>query len=108
MPETIHKGHYTVTTTLKDFAQACHLRTDDVQMVLKELGFLRYRRAIPPKPVTIDIDDEAGGSEAQVDQSEWTDVEVVISRDAVEEQCIKWRIKDKPVLDEKYALLDRY
>lgn len=35
----------------------------------------------------------------------WTDTEVVITREAVEEQWEKWRVRDTGVLDEKYALL---
>lgn len=97
-----------MSATLKSFAQACHLRVEDVQMVLQDLGFLRYRRPVPPKPVVVDSDDEAGGWDAEQDQTEWTDVEVVISRDAVEEQWKKWRVQDEPVLDETYALLDKY
>jgi histone acetyltransferase HTATIP len=112
LPEPSQKGHYAVTTTLKSLAQACHLRVDDVQLVLHELGFLRYRRAIPPRPIVVDSYDEAGESTSQYlddhDTTDWTDVELVITRDAVDEQWAKWRVRDAGVLDEMYALLDKY
>jgi hypothetical protein len=92
------KGQYTLTTTLEDLARACHLRTDDVQLVLTELGFLSCRRRLPPAPMGEDEDDED-------ELGEWHNVEVVIARDAVDDAWATWRVRELGVLDEKYCLL---
>ncbi|GMK57409.1 hypothetical protein CspeluHIS016_0402430 [Cutaneotrichosporon spelunceum] len=89
------KGQYTIVTTLEDLARACHLRTDDVQLVLTELGFLSTRRRLP-LAIEDDDDDELG---------EWHHVEIVIARDAVDEAWAAWRVRDVGVLEEKYCLL---
>lgn len=66
-------------------------------MVLEELGFLRHRRSAS-RPVRVEEDDcEEPG--------EWTDVEIVITHDDVEEAAAKWRVKDKPLLEEQFCLL---
>lgn len=99
------KGQYTLTTTLEDLARACHLRTDDVQLTLNELGFLATRRRLPSKPRgrydESDEDEVADGDEL----GEWHNVEIVIARDAVEDAWAEWRVREKGVLDEKYCLI---
>lgn len=67
-------------------------------MVLEELGFLRHRRAASRQKHEEEEDD---GEEP----GEWTDVEIVINQDDVEEAAAKWRVKDKPLLEEQYCLL---
>lgn len=67
-------------------------------MVLEELGFLRHRRAVSRQKHEGEEDD---GEEP----GEWTDVEIVITQDEVEEAAAKWRVKDKPLLEEQYCLL---
>lgn len=89
------KGQYTLTTMLEDLARACHLRTDDVLLVLTELGFLSSRRRLPPA-----LADEDGD-----ELGEWHNVEVVITHDAVDEAWASWRVRDVGVLEEKYCLL---
>ncbi|KAL7420845.1 hypothetical protein Q5752_004798 [Cryptotrichosporon argae] len=92
------KGQYAVATTLADLARACHLRTDDVALTLTELGFLKHRR------MRTGQDAEAGDT-GQARNGEWSNVEVVISKEAVEDACRVWRVKDAPLLDENYVLL---
>lgn len=102
------KGQYTLTTTLEDLARACHLRTDDVQLTLTELGFLSTRRRLPPRPrrrfdsdYEDGDDDDADGDEL----GEWHNVEIVIARDVVEDAWATWRVRETGVLDEKYCLI---
>lgn len=92
-------GHFSVAAPLGSLARACHLRTDDLQMVLEELGFLRHRRAVSRQKQEGEEEDD--GEEP----GEWTDVEIVITQDEVEEAAAKWRVKDKPLLEEQYCLL---
>lgn len=99
------KGQHSVIATLESLARACHLRTDDVQLVLEELEFLRCRRKLPllAEPV-----DETEDNSAPVDAEElgeWHGVEVVISRDMVDSMWRKWRVREEAVLDERYCLL---
>lgn len=107
-----HNGHYSVTTTLADLARVCHLRTDDVQLVLAELGFLRYRRRVP-KVASGGVATRGSGvgdggdedDDPHNEVGEWQDVEVVITREAVEAQWARWRVRETGVLEEKYVLL---
>lgn len=113
LKRAVQKGQYTLTTTLEDLARACHLRTDDVQLTLTELGFLSTRRRLPPKPRRHDHTDHShghhdDGDEGMVDGDElgeWDNIEVVITRDAVDEAWAKWRVRERGVLDEKYCLI---
>lgn len=66
-------------------------------MVLEELGFLRHRRAVPRQGAEEEDDGEEPG--------EWSDVEIVITQDAVDAAAAKWRVKEKPLLEEQYCLL---
>lgn len=90
-----HKDQHHVKLTLKDMAMACHLRADDVAYTLGELGLLRYRTALAnvPRKVT------------ETDMSDWSSVEVVITRETVNDLCEKWKVKDRGVLDETCVLL---
>lgn len=103
-PDRSYKGHYSVVTSLESLARACHLRTDDVLLTLDELGFLRRRRKLPPRPKAVDDEELTANIDAQ-ELGEWHDVEIVISRDMIEEAWAAWRVRDKPVLDEQYCLL---
>lgn len=120
LKHTAQKGQYTLTTTLDDLARACHLRTDDVQLTLTELGFLSTRRRLPPKPKPRRHDDgthhgthhgnhthheEADDMVDGDELGEWDHIEVVITRDAVEEAWARWRVRERGVLDEKYCLV---
>ncbi|CAK9784122.1 acyl-CoA N-acyltransferase [Cutaneotrichosporon oleaginosum] len=105
----VQKGQYTLTTTLEDLARACHLRTDDVQLVLTELGFLSSRRRLLPLQAergADNDDDDDDDDEADEDElGEWHNVEIVITRDAVDEAWAAWGVRELGVLDEKYCLL---
>ncbi|BEJ17139.1 hypothetical protein CspHIS471_0605400 [Cutaneotrichosporon sp. HIS471] len=104
--QLVQKGQYTITTTLEDLARACHLRTDDVQLVLIELGFLSTRRRLPPVIGDGDDDDDDDDIDDDDDElGEWHSVEIVIARDAVDEAWTAWRVRDTGVLEEKYCLL---
>lgn len=91
-------NHFSVAASLRSLARACHLRTDDLQMVLEELGFLRNRRAVPHQ-------DNGEDSDRDEEPGEWTDVEIVVTLEQVEEAAAQWHVKDQPLLDEKYCLL---
>ena len=90
-----HKDQNHIKLTLKDMAKACHLRADDVAYTLGELGLLRYRVALANVPRT----------SRETDLSDWSSVEVVITREAVDDLCIKWKVKDRGVLDQRCVLL---
>ncbi|KAL1408067.1 hypothetical protein Q8F55_004864 [Vanrija albida] len=105
--DPVHKGQYAITTTLSTLARAAHLRTDDVALTLEELGFLKQRHSIQRKASKRrDEDDEDHHDDDDGEAlGEWKDVEVVITREGVDEQWDKWRVRDAGVLDEKYSLL---
>jgi histone acetyltransferase MYST1 len=114
-PSARHPGQHEVRLTLASMAKACHLRVDDTASTLAELGFLQHRRKLgqqeSPKPkINVDLpllgpdDQEAIVVEGPV-RSKWTDVEVVISREAIEREWKKWGVREKPVLDEACVLL---
>ncbi|WVR06677.1 hypothetical protein IAU60_003709 [Kwoniella sp. DSM 27419] len=112
-----HKGHLSVNMTMREIAKACHLRLDDVSYTLSELGFLQHRRSAPAENraresrSTASSGPQATGTDgtskhkSQATSGEWKDIEVVITRDMVEEACQRWRVRDHGVLDEKYVLL---
>lgn len=93
--DPIHKNQYTIALNLATLAKACHLRIDDAAFALAELGFLRHRRGTNSSRRSTD-EHELG---------EWKDVEVVVSRETVEEMWRKWRIREKGVLAEECMLL---
>lgn len=121
-----HRGQYSLITSLAALASACHLRTDDTSFTLNELGLLRYRRptttiALPHRRKTTIAGEEAEdsrnvmsegvdneGDQAQDEDSlgEWKDVEIVISREDVERLCGIWAVREKPMLDPDFVLLD--
>lgn len=105
--DPVHKGQYAVTTTMSTIARAAHLRTDDVALTLEELGFLKKRHHIARRQPKRRVDDEEEHHDDDDEEAlgEWKDVEVVITREAVDEQWAKWRVRDAGVLDEKYSLL---
>lgn len=77
------------------------MRVDDVQLALAELGFLRHRRPLEVQP----REEEDGDDGTDDAVGEWKDVEVVITRDAVDAKWAEWRVRDAGVLDERYVLL---
>jgi len=89
------QGQYSISLTLSELAKACHLRLDDVTDTLAQLGFLRYRRQTSGAAA-----DAAGGG-----KEEWTDVEVVVSRNDVDREWEKWKVRPAAVLDESCVLL---
>lgn len=113
------KGQYSISVVLLDLAKACHLRLDDVVSTLTELGFLRHRRHLPSSdnkqkararhqaaegkgPEEGVVDSLANPDEAVED---WSNVEVVINRDAVDREWAKWKVRPSGVLDETCVLL---
>ena len=112
-----HKEQYAISLTLEDLAKACHLRQDDTAFTLSELGFMKHRR----DPVVFnnrrrrkrhgdgeeDETEEAvgAGEGSDSEYEEWKGVEIVISREMVDEMWEKWRVKEKGVLDESCVLL---
>lgn len=112
-----HKGQYAISLTLEDLAKACHLRQDDTAFTLSELGFMknrrdpvafnnrrrRKRRGDEEEAGTGDADETAEESDSE--HEEWKGVEIVISREMVEEMWIKWKVKEQGVLDESCVLL---
>ena len=88
------KGQYAITSSIVEVAKAMHLRPDDVAYTLLELGFLRHRRGADGE--TAADDDELG---------DWKGVEVVVTREMVEGAWEKWRVREKPLLNEASVLL---
>ena len=128
------KGQYSISLPLVDLAKACHLRLDDVVSTLIELGFLRHRRRTHSTlSITrnhhhhsthtvrsaqheegqpgedglgkVSTSTSTSGSASGLDDDEWKDVEVIISRDAVNREWGKWKVRPKGVLDESCVLL---
>ena len=116
-----HKGQYAIQLSLSDLANACHLRVDDTAFALAELGFLKHRRkvsidtrALRQRYLRSNASDDADettsdrqhdADEEEHDLGEWKDVEIVITREMVEEEWTKWRVREKGMLDEDYILL---
>ncbi len=86
--ESPYKCQFAVILSLADLARACHLRKEDAAFALAELGFLQHRRA---RSVSNDV-------RKHLDPGEWKDMEVVVSREMVEELWVKWRVREKGVL----------
>lgn len=114
MHDPAHKGQYAISTTLSDLAKMAHLRIDDVAFTLSELGFLKHRQKPSLVPQSRrrneEIAEEEGAEEDDVadeegDLGEWSDVEVVIKKEMVEEMWEKWRVRENGVLDESCVLL---
>jgi hypothetical protein len=103
-------GQYSISLSLADLAKACHLRSDDVAATLSQLNFLQHRRALPPKPST-EPESEEGEEDQEEDAKrvedgdEWTNMEIVITREAVEREWTKWKVRPSGVLDESCVLL---
>lgn len=102
-------GQYSISLTLADLAKACHLRSDDVASTLSQLGFLNHRRKLPKtEPETnhtreLDEEDHEEAEEAgdrDRDGNEWTNTEVIITREGIEREWAKWKIRSAGVLDE--------
>ena len=116
-----HAKQYAIVTTLSDLAKACHLRVDDTGYALSELGFLRHRRDFVPlpdpspkraqretDPIEIDdanVDEEEAGAYGEDELGRWANVEVVISRDMVDQMWSKWSVREQGMLDESCVLL---
>lgn len=101
------KGQYSISLTLADLAKACHLRLDDVVSTMTELGFLRHRRRHCRRSEVNVGAQEGGEGLAKVveDEDEWADVEVVVSREDVQREWEKWKVRPNGVLDETCVLL---
>lgn len=102
-------GQYSISLSLSDLAKACHLRSDDVASTVSQLGFLRHRRKLPTlKPVPL-FAEEAEGEEDQKDvegdRDEWSNTEIIISREGIEREWEKWKVRPMGVLDEACVLL---
>jgi len=105
-------GQYSISLTLADLAKACHLRSDDVASTLSQLGFLNHRRKLPKtEPKTdhtqeVEEEDQEEVEEAgDVDGDEWTNTEVIITREGIEREWLKWKIRPAGVLDESCVIL---
>lgn len=107
-------GQYSISLSLSDLARACHLRSDDVASTLSQLGFLQHRRRLPEIEAVPTIAEDTEGDEdleedkerdKDKDSDEWSHVEVVITREAVEREWARWKVRPKGVLDESCVLL---
>jgi len=106
-------GQYSISLSLADLAKACHLRSDDVASTLSILGFLRHRRQLPPKPKAeqeVEVEEEEEDHEEQdsklaEEADDWQNAEAVITREAVEREWAKWKVRPMGVLDETCVLL---
>ncbi|KAK6907883.1 hypothetical protein I203_101884 [Kwoniella mangroviensis CBS 8507] len=126
IPIPNYKGQYSISLDLSTIAKSCHLRLDDISFTLSELGFLTHRRkvqAIQPKKrlrnghghghsalkgesgEEQDDQDEEGIDDQEEIGEEWKDIEIVISKEMVDEQWKKWRVRDKGVLQDEFVLL---
>jgi histone acetyltransferase MYST1 len=105
-------SQYSITLPLSDLAKACHLRVDDVASTLSQLGFLCHRRPLPalailetePEQALEDEEDE-DAKPAMSDNDEWSNTEIVISREHVDREWAKWKVRPMGVLDESCVLL---
>ena len=105
-------GQYSISLTLADLAKACHLRSDDVASTLSQLGFLDHRRKLPKTEPKINHTQEADEEDHEeveetgdADGDEWTNTEVVITREGIEREWSRWKIRPAGVLDESCVLL---
>jgi hypothetical protein len=105
-------GQYSISLSLADLAKACHLRSDDVASTLSQLGFLNHRRKLPktePKPNPTQEVEEEDQEEAEAtpeeDGDEWVNTEIIITREGVEREWMKWKVRPTGVLDESCVLL---
>jgi hypothetical protein len=105
-------GQYSISLSLADLAKACHLRSDDVASTLSQLGFLNHRRKLPktePKSNSTQEIEEEDQEEAEEvvegDGDEWVNTEVVITREGIEREWAKWKVRPTGVLDESCVLL---
>lgn len=108
-------GQYAVSLNLSDLARAAHLRIDDTAFTMAELGFLQQRRpttsTTQPQSNEEDVDLDGNADEDEGDNAdlgEWKHVELVISRQMVDDAWASWRVRDKGVLDEQYVLLQKH
>nr|XP_019045211.1 hypothetical protein I302_05599 [Kwoniella bestiolae CBS 10118]OCF24141.1 hypothetical protein I302_05599 [Kwoniella bestiolae CBS 10118] len=113
------KGQYSISLDLNTIAKSCHLRLDDVSFTLSELGFLVNRRAASMQssrtrnghlhPARISQEEgEDGEEELQEEEEvgeEWRNVEIVITKEMVDEQWRIWRVREKGVLEDEFVLL---
>ncbi|WRT66750.1 uncharacterized protein IL334_003713 [Kwoniella shivajii] len=119
-PIVSHRGQYSITLNLMEIAKAVHLRIDDVSFTLSELGLLSHRRDMTrtsssARNASGNVDGNrkengngaASGEEGKRDETEgeWKDIEIVISRDMIDDLWKKWNVRDKGVLEEEYVLL---
>ena len=84
-----NEDDFTFPTSLTDIAEAINIRPDDAAFALVESGLAQWRRP------TDEVDDE-GGEKV---------LELVISRELVEQVAKEKGVKDTPMLDLKYVLL---
>jgi histone acetyltransferase MYST1 len=105
-------GQYSISLSLADLAKACHLRSDDVASTLSQLGFLNHRRKLPktePKPNPTQEVEEEDQEEAEAtpeeDGDEWVNTEIIITREGVAREWMKWKVRPTGVLDESCVLL---
>jgi hypothetical protein len=105
-------SQYSISLSLSDLAKACHLRVDDVASTLSQLGFLRHRRPLPASAEpeqALEVEDEEDVVEhakpVKSDNDEWTNTEIVISREQVDREWTKWKVRPMGVLDESCVLL---
>jgi hypothetical protein len=105
-------GQYSISLSLADLAKACHLRSDDVASTLSQLGFLNHRRKLPktepksnPTQEVEDEDQEEAEEVVEGDGDEWVNTEVVITREGIEREWSKWKVRPTGVLDESCVLL---
>jgi histone acetyltransferase HTATIP len=108
-------GQYSISLSLSDLAKACHLRIEDVSFTLHKLGFLQYRRQLPSRSdIDVDVEivgegmreeEEEGYRKPEQDVGEWINTEIVITRESVDREWVKWRVRPEGVLDESCVLL---
>lgn len=102
-------GQYSISLSLADLARACHLRSDDVSATLSQLGFLKHRRQLPTSEPEITTqegeEDQEEGEEDGTDGDEWTNTEIIITREGIEREWLKWKVRPSGVLDESCVLL---
>jgi histone acetyltransferase MYST1 len=113
VPDRLHTGQYAITLTLSQLAKAAHLRVDDTAFTVGELGFLKHRRHVQASDRfkdrllddELEVTDQNGEAGVGVEGDEWKDLEIVISRDLVDDAWVKWGVREKGVLDLDCCLL---
>lgn len=96
-------GQFAFRTTLEDVAEACNLRPDDAAFALVESGLAQWRRPVVKKRGGRGGSHDGHGTEGESGEEV---LELVVSKELVEEVALRKAVKPRPMLDLAYVALD--